>query len=234
MEKHIAIVLVSGGMDSCVTAAIANIDNRLAFLHINYGQRTEERELRAFNEMADFYRVEKRLVVELRYLKDIGGSALTDEKIEVPTQRSQPVTRQGEVPPTYVPFRNANMLAVAVSWAEVIGATRIYIGAVEEDSSGYPDCREIFYRAFDKVIDTGTRPETKIEIITPLIHIRKGDIVKKGVLLMAPFHLTWSCYRESNVACGECDSCLLRLKGFRDANKDDPITYRVKSADNSY
>jgi 7-cyano-7-deazaguanine synthase len=231
MKRPIAIVLVSGGMDSCVTAAIANADNRLAFLHINYGQRTEERELRAFNEMTDFYSAEKKLIVDLRCLKDIGGSALTDEKIEVPTLHSKPAIRQYEVPPTYVPFRNANMLAVAVSWAEVIGARRVYIGAVEEDSSGYPDCREIFYRAFDRVIDVGTRPETKIEIITPLIHMRKGDIVKKGTSLMTPFHLTWSCYRESNIACGECDSCLLRLKGFRDADIDDPIPYKVKDVD---
>ena len=223
--KPLCIVLVSGGMDSLVTASIANIENEMAFLHLNYGQRTEERELKAFNDIADFYGVKKRLVVDVRYLKEIGGSALTDKKIAVPLRTPDSELTTG-IPLTYVPFRNAHLLSIAVSWAEVIGAKKIYIGAVEEDSSGYPDCREVFYNAFEKAIDAGTKPETKIEIITPLIHMKKSAIVKKGVELGAPFHLTWSCYKNNDIACGECDSCRLRLKGFREAGVEDPIKYR--------
>lgn len=232
-KKPIAIVLVSGGMDSLVTAAIANLENAMAFLHLNYGQRTEQRELKAFNDIADFYSVKKRLIVDVKYLKEIGGSALTDEKIEVPTHIPHPTPDTGirgqvsNIPITYVPFRNAHLLSIAVSWAEVAGAKKIYIGAVEEDSSGYPDCREVFYKAFEKAIDVGTKPETKIEIITPLIHMKKSAIVKKGVELGAPFQLTWSCYKDNNIACGECDSCRLRLKGFREAGVADPIKYEI-------
>ena len=228
MEKQLAIVLVSGGMDSCVTAAIAGLDYRLAFLHVNYGQRTEARELRSFNEIADFYKAEKRLSVSLEHLKVIGGSSLTDTSIPIPdttTPHSALRTSHSAVPTTYVPFRNAHLLAIAVSWSEVIGANRIYIGAVEEDSSGYPDCREVFYQAFNKVIETGTRPDTRAEIITPLIHMNKSAIVKKGVELGAPFHLTWSCYQNNESACGRCESCALRLKGFREAGVKDPILY---------
>src|SRR3990172_12414576 len=187
-SKPLAVALVSGGMDSLVTAAIANLKHEMAFLHLNYGQRTEKRELRAFNDIADFYGVRKRLVVDVKYLKEIGGSALTDERIEVPTQPPSipPLKKEGEggikkeghwgvkIPITYVPFRNAHLLSIAVSWAEVIVAQKIYIGAVEEDSSGYPDCREVFYNAFEKAIEAGTKPETKIEIITPLIHMKKS------------------------------------------------------------
>jgi 7-cyano-7-deazaguanine synthase len=237
--KELAIVLVSGGMDSCVTAAIASEQYRLAFLHVNYGQRTEARELRAFNEIADHYRAENRLSVSLEHLKVIGGSALTDETIPVPevadpsvVTRPQPVpegTHRGSlnssIPITYVPFRNAHLLSIAVSWAEVIGATKIFIGAVEEDSSGYPDCRGIFYQAFNRVIETGTKPETRIEIVTPLIHLKKSAIVKRGYELKAPLQLTWSCYQSSDKACGKCESCALRLKGFREAGVTDPIPY---------
>ena len=223
-KKPIAIVLVSGGMDSLVTAAIANLENTMAFLHLNYGQRTEQRELKAFDDIADFYSVKKRLVVDVKYLKEIGGSALTDERIEVPIHLPPSTSR---IPITYVPFRNAHLLSIAASWAEVLGAKRIYIGAVEEDSSGYPDCREVFYKAFEKAIDVGTKPETKIEIITPLIHMKKSAIVKKGIELRAPFYLTWSCYKDNNIACGKCDSCRLRLKGFREAGVVDPIKYET-------
>ncbi|MEK6744681.1 MAG: 7-cyano-7-deazaguanine synthase QueC [Nitrospirota bacterium] len=221
MKTELAVVLVSGGMDSCVAAALANEHYRLACLHVNYGQRTEARELRAFHELAEFYQAEKRLVVSIEHLKVIGGSALTDASIPVPVSGSM----QSAVPTTYVPFRNAHLLAIAVSWAEVIGATRIYIGAVEEDSSGYPDCREVFYQAFNKVIETGTKPETRAEIITPLIHMNKSAIVRKGAELGAPLHLTWSCYQNSERACGRCESCALRLKGFREAGVKDPIPY---------
>jgi 7-cyano-7-deazaguanine synthase len=229
MDKDLAVVLVSGGMDSCVTAAIAGQDHRLAFLHVNYGQRTEGRELRAFNELAGHFKAEKRLVVSIEHLKVIGGSALTDVTIAVPDAvppGSPPSdVKQSSIPSTYVPFRNAHLLAIAVSWSEVIGARKIYIGAVEEDSSGYPDCREVFYEAFNKVIETGTRPETLVRIVTPLIHMNKSEIVRKGLELGAPFRSTWSCYRNSEKACGRCESCALRLKGFREAGMDDPIPY---------
>jgi len=227
MKTDIAIVLVSGGMDSCVAAAIAERSYTLAFLHVNYGQRTETRELRSFNQIADHYHVEKRLIVSIEHLKVIGGSALTDENIPVPehcTPNSE--LRTPNIPVTYVPFRNAHLLSIATSWAEVIRAHRIFIGAVEEDSSGYPDCRETFYEAFNKVIETGTKPESRVVIETPLIHLKKSEIVKKGLELDAPLHLTWSCYQDNEKGCGKCESCLLRLKGFQEAGVPDPIPYR--------
>ncbi len=221
--KRLSVVLVSGGMDSCVTAAMADIEYRMAFLHLNYRQRTEERELKAFHDIADFYEVKQRLIVDIEYLKEIGGSALTNDGIDVPVYRSLKGSSP-EIPPTYVPFRNAHLLSIATSWAEVIGADAIFIGAVEEDSSGYPDCREGFYRAFEKAIEMGTK-KGGIRIFTPLIHMTKAEIVRKGIELKAPLHLTWSCYKENEVACGECESCLLRLKGFREAGAIDPIPY---------
>lgn len=193
----------------------------MAFLHVSYGQRTEARERKAFNDIADHYGVDRRLDVSIEYLAKIGGSSLTDEKIAV----AEADLESKEIPTSYVPFRNANMLAIAVSWAEVIGATSIYIGAVAEDSSGYPDCRPEFYEAFQKAIDTGTRPDTHIEIRTPIIHLTKSEIVRKGVELDAPLHLTWSCYRREDLACGTCDSCALRLRGFELAGIPDPIPY---------
>ncbi|HVF47272.1 MAG TPA: 7-cyano-7-deazaguanine synthase QueC [Pyrinomonadaceae bacterium] len=218
-----AIVLVSGGMDSCVTAAIARAEkDGLAFLHISYGQRTEARERRAFNDIADHYTVEERLDVSIEHLAKIGGSSLTDETIEV----TKADLTSKDIPTSYVPFRNANMLSIAVSWAEMIGAGAIYIGAVAEDSSGYPDCRPEFYDAFQRVIDTGTRPETRIEIRTPMIQLSKSQIVQKGIELSAPLHLTWSCYRSEDLACGTCDSCALRLRGFAAAGVPDPIEYK--------
>ena len=218
----IAIVLASGGMDSCVTAAMARSENdELAFLHVSYGQRTESRERKAFNDIADHYGVEKRLDVSIEYLAKIGGSSLTDETIAV-TEADLSST---DIPTSYVPFRNANMLSIATSWAEVIGAHSIYIGAVAEDSSGYPDCRAEFYSAFQKTIDTGTKPDTRIEIRTPIIELSKAEIVKKGIELDAPLHLTWSCYRSEELACGTCDSCALRLRGFKLAGVTDPIDY---------
>jgi len=218
-----AVVLVSGGMDSCVTAAIAHQENdKLALLHISYGQRTEARERRAFNDIADSYVVKDRLDVSIEYLARIGGSSLTDEHIEV----SEADLGSTEIPTSYVPFRNANMLSIATSWAEVLGAGAIYVGAVAEDSSGYPDCRPEFYEAFQRTIDAGTRPDTDIQIRTPIIHLSKAEIVKKGIELNAPLHLTWSCYRNEELACGTCDSCALRLRGFSQAGVVDPIAYR--------
>ena len=222
MSEHLSICLVSGGMDSCVTAAIANAENdEVAFLHISYGQRTAARERQAFNDIADFYGVEKRLDISIEHLARIGGSSLTDEKIIV----SEADLGSKEIPTSYVPFRNANMLSIAVSWAEVIGANAIYIGAVAEDSSGYPDCRPEFYEAFQRAINTGTKPDTHIEIRTPIIDLTKAEIVKKGVDLGSPLHLTWSCYRAGVLACGTCDSCALRLRGFDRAGIVDPIRY---------
>jgi 7-cyano-7-deazaguanine synthase len=223
-HKKLSICLVSGGMDSCVTAAIARSESgELAFLHVSYGQRTEARERKAFNDIADFYGVEKRLDVSIEYLAKIGGSSLTDEKIEV----TEADLDSKEVPTSYVPFRNANMLAIATSWAEVIGAEKIYVGAVAEDSSGYPDCRTEFYEAFEKTIEAGTKPDTRIKIITPIVNLRKSEIVKKGIELGAPLNLSWSCYRAEDKACGTCDSCALRLRGFREAGETDPIRYRI-------
>ena len=218
-----SVCLVSGGMDSCVTVAIARGESdELAFLHVSYGQLTENRERKAFNNVADFYGVEKRLDISIEHLARIGGSSLTDKAIEV----SDADLDSKEIPTSYVPFRNANMLSIAVSWAEVIGANAIYIGAVAEDSSGYPDCRPEFYAAFQKTIDAGTKPDTHIEIRTPIIHLTKSEIVKKGFELDAPLHLSWSCYRSEDLACGTCDSCALRLRGFEGAGVADPIAYR--------
>lgn len=219
-----AVCLVSGGMDSCVTAAIAKqLSDDLAFLHVSYGQRTEARERKAFNDIADHYGVEKRLDVSIEYLARIGGSSLTDAEIPV----SEADLGSTEIPTSYVPFRNANMLSIATSWAEVIGANSIYIGAVAEDSSGYPDCRPEFYAAFQQTINTGTRPDTHIEIRTPIIELSKAEIVRKGIDLGAPLHLTWSCYQSEAKACGICDSCVLRLRGFAMAGVTDPLDYSV-------
>lgn len=220
--ETLAVCLVSGGMDSCVTAAVAREENDgLAFLHASYGQLTEARERRAFEELADFYKVSRRLVVSLEHLARIGGSSLTDASIPV----SEADLSSGEIPTSYVPFRNAHLLASATSWAEVIGATSVYIGAVAEDSSGYPDCRPEFYAAFQRAIAAGTRPETRVEIRTPVIQMRKAEIIRRGLELGAPLRLTWSCYRAEALACGTCDSCALRLRAFREAGVADPIPY---------
>jgi 7-cyano-7-deazaguanine synthase len=216
-----AVVLMSGGMDSCVTAAIAAQKYQIYALHVSYGQRTERRELQSFQALADHFKAVQRLPVRLDYFSAIGGSSLTDPRMTIrPADLSSK-----EIPNTYVPFRNAHFLAIATSWAEVIGATKIFIGAVWEDSSGYPDCRPEYYEAMNKVILAGTRPATDIRIETPLIHLSKRGIVKRGAELNAPFHLTWSCYRESQAACGVCDSCALRLRAFREAGLEDPIVY---------
>jgi 7-cyano-7-deazaguanine synthase len=223
-KNNLAIVLVSGGMDSCVTTAIANVDNKeLALLHVSYGQRTEHREKKSFDDIADFYNIEKRLAVSIESLTKIGGSSLTDFAMEV----SDANIESKEIPTSYVPFRNAHFLSIAASWAEVIGANRIYIGAVAEDSSGYPDCRREFYDAFEKTIDVGTKPETNIKIITPIINLRKSEIVQAGLKLNAPIHLSWSCYKNIDEACGNCDSCALRLRGFAEAGEQDKIPYRI-------
>jgi len=223
-NKNIAVIALSGGLDSCVTAAIANLDYKPAFAHFNYGQRTEKRELKAFIDLADFYNVEERLIIDITHLTKIGGSSLTDKNIEV----SKADLSNKDIPTSYVPFRNANMLSACVSWAEVLGAKAIFIGAVFEDSSGYPDCRPEFFKAFGEMANLGTKPETEIKIVTPVITLSKAEIIKKGIELNAPLHLTWSCYKNEEEACGVCDSCALRLRGFQQAGIDDPITYANK------
>lgn len=222
MTRPLAVVCVSGGMDSSVTAAIASATHRLAFLHANYGQRTEERELLSFRLLADHFQVEHTLVVDFTALADIGGSSLTDEAVPVREGEPQP----GVVPTSYVPFRNAHLLSAATSWAEVLGAGAIFVGAVWEDSSGYPDCRPEFYRAFQEAIRLGTRPETRIEIVTPVIGLTKAEIVTRGLALGVPFEKTWSCYQGRDEACGACESCRLRLRGFAEAGARDPLPYR--------
>ena len=208
-------------MDSCLTVALAAREHDPALLHANYGQRTERRELQAFHDIANHYGVppQRRLVLDQRHLARIGGSALTDEAMAVPEARLD----SPDIPVTYIPFRNANLLSAAASWAEVLGAQDIFVGAVEEDSSGYPDCRRVFYDAFEAAIDAGTRPETKIRIVTPVIEMRKAAIIKLGMELGAPLHLTWSCYQNEDVPCGRCDSCALRARGFDEAKVPDPL-----------
>jgi len=217
-----AVVLLSGGMDSCVTGAIMRSRGyALNVLHTNYGQLTERKERECFHAQADYFNATRRLIVDTRHLAMIGGSSLTETSIEV----TKANLNSTEIPTSYVPFRNANILSIATSWAEVIGAEAIAVGAVEEDSSGYPDCRKEFFEAFEQAIDHGTRPTTKIRIETPVIEMSKAEIIQTGLALHAPLHLTWSCYKREDVACGECDSCALRLRGFREAGANDPLQY---------
>ncbi len=222
-ERPLAVVCLSGGMDSCVTAAIAAQDYRLALLHVDYGQRTAARERASFLALADHFGATHRLVTELPALRAIGGSSLTDSR--VPVREGHP--RAGLVPSSYVPFRNTQILGVAVAWAEVLPASAVYIGAVWEDSSGYPDCRPEFYRAFNEVVRLGTRPGSDIRVVTPVIDLSKAEIVRRGAELGAPFAWTWSCYQDSEVACGRCESCILRREAFARAGLDDPIPYQA-------
>ncbi|MFI5200976.1 MAG: 7-cyano-7-deazaguanine synthase QueC [Candidatus Kapaibacterium sp.] len=220
-----AVVLLSGGMDSTLTAVIArNESTSIAALHLNYRHRTERRELRAFQEVCDALEISERLVVDIEFLRTIGGSSLTDKSIDV-TNANLAAT---EIPSSYVPFRNGNFLAIAASWAEGIHANAIYIGAVEEDSSGYPDCRRAFFDAFEIAIALGTKPDTNIRIVTPIIQLRKSEIVRESLRLGAPIERTWSCYQSEDTACGVCDSCALRLRGFAEAGVEDPISYKVR------
>lgn len=224
MARELAIVLMSGGLDSAVTTGIAAQNYELAALHLNYGQRTLERELKSFNDLCDHYKIDKRLIVDIKHLAQIGGSSLTDKKLAV----SKANLESEETPSSYVPFRNANFLAIATSWAEVVGANKIFVGAVDEDSSGYPDCRRKFFDVFEQAIDAGTKPSTKIKIVTPIIAMKKSEIVQKGVELGVPFELTWSCYQSNDKACGVCDSCAFRLRGFQEMNVEDPIQYETR------
>ena len=223
-DRPLAVVLLSGGMDSCVAAALTRATHDLALLHLSYGQRTEERERRAFRDLARHWGVTLTLQSRLDHLRAVGGSALTDERRDAVNAR-----RAGsDIPDTYVPFRNTHLLALAASWGEVIGARRLVIGAVEEDGSGYPDCREEYFEAFGRVLRLGTRPETHLEVATPVLHLSKADIVREGARAGAPFHLTWSCYTGIEAACGRCESCRLRLKGFAEAGMTDPLPYATR------
>ncbi len=223
-SKDLAVCLVSGGMDSLVCAAIANNEfENLAFLHLNYGQKTEERELESFKKIAAFYNVapSHQKIIDVSFLKQIGGSSLTDDKIDVKKYKGDDSV---EIPDSYVPFRNTHIISMAVSWAEVIGANRIYIGAVYEDSSGYPDCRPSYYEAINNLIKEGTK-DGDIKVVTPVIFLKKDEIVKLAVELKAPLQFSWSCYERNDKACGVCDSCALRLRGFQKAEIVDPIDY---------
>jgi 7-cyano-7-deazaguanine synthase len=219
-----AIVLVSGGMDSLVTAAIAQQEcEEIFFLHVNYGQRTEVRELRSFRKMKEYFKPKDVLIADISYLTQIGGSSLTDMETEVADYQSN-----NQLPNTYIPFRNTHLVAIAVSWAEVIEADRIYIGAVEEDSSGYPDCREAYFAALQKTVQLGSRRDSNIKLITPIIHKKKSEIIQIGIDLKVPFDLSWSCYRNNDIACGKCDSCVLRINAFKTAGIKDPIPYEIE------
>jgi len=221
MKYELAVVLLSGGIDSAVTAAIANTSYRLAIIHFNYGQRNQSEETKAVKKLVRHFKPEKYLEVDLKFLTEIGGSSLTDRSLEIP----QTMPQKGEIPNTYVPFRNGIMLSISSAWAEVIGAKHIFTGVVEEDSSGYPDTREVFIRAIETAINLGRRPESKLTIHTPLIHMRKSAIILKGVELGVPFDATWSCYRGGAIACGTCPSCRLRKQAFFEAGVIDPIKY---------
>ena len=226
MKRPLAVCCVSGGMDSAVAAALAAQEYRVAFLHADYGQRTETKERGCYERLADHYRAEARLVVALPVFSAIGGSSLTDARLAVREGEPEP----GVIPTSYVPFRNAHLLATATTWGELLGASAICVGAVSEDSSGYPDCRPEFYRAFEQAIRAGTRPETEIRILHPVIQMTKAQIVRRGALLGVPFERTWSCYQAEDVACGVCESCRLRLKGFREAGVSDPLPYRAAAS----
>ena len=226
MKRKFAVVLVSGGMDSAVTCGIAQKTYNLAFLHINYGQRTEIKELQSFHSLADFYKVKERLVVDFTHFEKIGGTSLIDRRIDIPEGLSDK-----ETPSTYVPFRNAQFLSVAVSWAEIIGASVVFSGVTEEDAAGYPDCRREFFEIFSKLVKIGTKKDTKIDILTPLMSMMKKDITLLGTKLGVPFELTWSCYRNNDVACGRCDSCLRRLRAFKKAGIGDKIEYELQTQD---
>ncbi len=224
-EKALAVVLLSGGLDSCVAAAVARQRFELALFHANYGQRTLARELAAFRAQAEYFGARQVLTVDLPFLGQIGGSSLTDARLPIPVEDQEPAG----IPSTYVPFRNSVLLAAAVAWAEVLGARAVFIGANILDNPGYPDCRPEYFAAYQRLIDLGTRPETRITLETPLLYLDKAGIVRLGLELGAPFHLTWSCYQGEALACGRCSSCRLRLKGFAAAGAADPIPYESPS-----
>jgi 7-cyano-7-deazaguanine synthase len=220
--KNLAVVLLSGGLDSCVTMAIAREKHNVALLHVGYAQRTQTREYNSFRSIARYYKVPetRTLAIELDFFRKIGGSSLTDPDIPVDKDNTN-----ADMPTSYVPFRNTHLLSIAVSWAEVIKADKVYIGAVQQDSPDYPDCRAEYYEAYNRLVDVGTKPSTDIKVVTPLLNMSKSEIVKKGIELAAPLQLTWSCYERNDKACGCCQSCLLRMKAFEEAGVKDKIHY---------
>ncbi len=224
-DKKRCVCIISGGMDSTLASyMMKNKGYEIIGVHFNYAQRTEQRELKAFNDICDALGVACRYVLDTEFFSKLGASALTDTSIEVPISGVE----EG-IPVTYVPFRNGIFLSMAVAIAEKEGAEAIAIGVVEEDSSGYPDCRESFIEAFEKAANLGTKPRTDISIQMPLVHLKKSEIVQKAMELDVPLELTWSCYKNEDVACGVCDSCRLRLNGFKQAGIKDPLPYAVCS-----
>lgn len=238
MSRGRAVVCLSGGMDSTVCATLAARDYESFGLHFSYGQRTQRRELQAAREVASAVGLRELMELDTDLFRRIGGSALTDSAIAVPEAAAGAIEgasnrAEGEVPVTYVPFRNAHFLSAAVSWAEVLGAKTVFIGAVEQDSSGYPDCRPAYYEAFNGLIERGTK-EGEIKVVTPLIKLRKHEIVTLGVELGAPLHVSWSCYSGETEACGVCESCDLRLRAFSAAGYTDPLPYAVSGTARDY
>lgn len=220
----ISVVCVSGGLDSAALTAIALAECAPivpAALHVNYGQRTEARELKAYHDLCDHFRIKNRLVADLPFFSEIASSSLTDRMMSVPDG----APGDGTIPSTYVPFRNGVILSIAAAWGETLGAERLYIGAVETDRAGYPDCRREFLDAMTVCINLGTRDDSVFEVCAPLVELTKAEIVRKGVELGVPFELTWSCYRNETAACGRCESCRLRLEAFAEADVTDPIHY---------
>ena len=224
-EKNLAVVLLSGGLDSCVTMAMAMQEHSVALLHVGYGQRTQTREYNSFRSIARFYNIPETriLTVELDFLRKIGGSSLTDRNI--PVDKGDKDSTNVSIPTSYVPFRNTHLLSIAVSWAETINAESVYIGAVQQDSPDYPDCRPEYYKAYSKLVDVGTKPSTNIKVITPLLNMSRSEIVKKGIEIGAPLQLSWSCYERNDKACGRCQSCRLRLNAFKEAGVKDKLDY---------
>ena len=218
-----AICILSGGMDSTLASYIAKNDGyEIIAVHFNYGQRTQDRELKAFRDICNDLDILEKYEIDIPFFTQIGASALTDKTIDVPTGGVE-----AGVPITYVPFRNGIFLSITAAIAEKEGATAMYIGVVQEDSSGYPDCTDEFINDMKKAINQGTKKDTHIDILTPLVHLSKAQIVKEAIKLNVPLEHTWSCYKEEKEACGVCDSCRLRLNGFRIANQIDPIPYKV-------
>jgi len=216
-----ALCIISGGMDSTLAAYMAHAQGyEIIAVHFNYGQRTEAKELTCFRDITKSLDVKNPYEIDLDFFKQIGASALTDASIDVPTSGVE-----DGVPVTYVPFRNGIFLSIAAAIAEKEGAEAMVIGVVEEDSSGYPDCRESYIQKMQEAINLGTKAETHIEILRPLVELSKAEIVTKALELKVPLELTWSCYKNSDKACGVCDSCRLRLNGFKLANTNDPIAY---------
>ncbi|MQR95235.1 7-cyano-7-deazaguanine synthase QueC [Fictibacillus phosphorivorans] len=219
-----AVIVLSGGLDSTTCMGIAQAGGYDLYpITFHYGQR-HNREVEQAIEVGKYYGVKDHRIVDLTFLKDIGGSALTDEKVEVPTEAEE------GIPVTYVPARNMIFLSLASAYAEVIGATAVYTGVSAVDYSGYPDCRPEFIQSMEETINLATKAGVtgkNISVETPLISLSKKETIEKGLSLEVPYDLTTSCYNGKEEACGKCDSCVLRLKGFKEAGAVDPIAYEI-------